>query len=413
MHLKHFCRSLQVGTFKAVREDWKNRLLEEYEAFDRFLLPTDELSTSYPRKGHWDCYRVVLHQDGTIVGIDDEDDDNRITLRKEEIILQKFDLKRFRREICSGFCLKAANGDIGDKDRQIPWGTWEPEKVKSFPVTLLIQGFCGNFRERIFERILRADGKGEILLTPTRFAWDDDLETLAYRSKILLVPLDEIVRLEDGRFLPMPVWKEYLNAFRKMMDMDIPSPSPIPEKISNEFRKQGNMWIVRYKGEGLYWDNWLGLRYIALLLAKPHQPIFAYELRRLLTGLNLPEQQENTSSDKSIDNDYIKSLADRYRVLQTELEKAQEENDRLVHSEIEKEMEQIITFLKKNTHKGVARKNGGSEYEKARISVFKTTGAAMKVLEKRLPSLHDHLRNSLEIGMVCNYRPKDNICWNL
>ncbi len=117
MQLKHFCRPLQWGILHHVLLQWRRCFRDEYDFMSRYLFPTDELATDYPGKDvPWDQgYRVVIHKNGTIVGIDDEDCYNRLTFTKADIIKYRFDLKMFRRETSDCLGLKPDTDEIDPK----------------------------------------------------------------------------------------------------------------------------------------------------------------------------------------------------------------------------------------------------------------------------------------------------------
>ena len=167
----------------------------------------------------------------------------RVELTKADILLRKFDLHRFRREMCQGFGLIPQSGEIDQLERTIPWGTLEPEKGMGFPVTLFL-GWCGRLlRDRLLEATLR-ETKGAMIMTANRRDWDVDVLNIARKHKLLLVPLDEIVQIEDGKLQPTPEWEEYLAAFYKMVEMDLPS--RLREKPpGNLFAKRGE-WVLRF-----------------------------------------------------------------------------------------------------------------------------------------------------------------------
>lgn len=409
MRLKKTCKILQSVETSYVLYYWRQMLGEEFESLSRFLLPTDRLACCYPRFDYWRDYRIVIHDDGRIVGINDEDYTDRLKLEKRDIVLYKFDLKRFRDEMCGGLGLKASREDLEKTRWTIPRATWEPERGTTFPITLLYAN--NDFKGQVYERLLTRNVPGEILVTPTRLAWNDEIEQLARQNKVLLVPLGEIVQMEDDRLVPAPEWNEYLNTFRTMLGLD--PVTGIQTDHANEFKLCGEMWSVRFAGKKLYGQNLLGFRYLNLLFAKPDQPIFAYDLRRLAGGADGQDGENSAKAEETVDRAGLKKIEERYRRLQADLEKAEAENDSLVRREVEAELDQIIEFLRKNKSKHGIRKTNGNEQEKARISISKAVSKAMKVFESRMPELHDHLERSLEIGVVCNYRPDRTVTWNL
>jgi len=411
MRLKNYCGQIQSAQLSHLMVLWKNELQEEYNFLLRFLYPTDELAVRYP-KDPWCDYRVVYYPDGRIAGIDDEDVFDRVKLTRADVLCHKFDLKEFRHEMCDGFGLIPSPVEIGNPYHGIPWGTWEPEKGAAFPVTLL--GGSLDFRGRVSERILRRKAPGEILIIPTRLCWTSDLDELARENKVLLVPLNEIVQMEDDKLQPTPEWDEYLTAFCKMIEMDLPSSlqgtSHIPPY---EFRKKGEVWIVRFEGEETYLKDSVGLQCIGQLLTKPRDPVFVMELRAILNGQKLDSIAQPSTREDVVDQETLTDLKRRYLELQSELEEAQRDGNEIIEAEIEQEMEKIIHYLGQvKAINGESRKVN-DDFEKARSATSKAFWRSVNQIRGDLPRLAAHLEKSCVVGMVCNYSPERKIDWVL
>ena len=64
---------------------------------------------------------------------------------------------------------------------------------------------------------------GEILITPTRRLWQQQLRDTACRQKMLLVPLTEVLVAGGDGFEATDSWEEYLRAFCQMVKATFPS----------------------------------------------------------------------------------------------------------------------------------------------------------------------------------------------
>ncbi|MCL2304656.1 MAG: hypothetical protein FWC43_04870, partial [Planctomycetaceae bacterium] len=177
---------------------WKSSLQGEFEPLRRYLRPVDGLARVYPGSHANETYRVVIHRDGSIVGVDDEDWDNRIQLTQSDIVVYEFDLDLFRRSLCDTLGFQMSGTPLPEMSPTVHVGTWEPEPSARFPVYLL-QVNSYNLRDKVFARIVEKKSFGEILLVPPRDKWDDTIYELAKESKVLLVPLDEAIWLKDGK----------------------------------------------------------------------------------------------------------------------------------------------------------------------------------------------------------------------
>ena len=425
MRLQHFCQPFQWGILFHVLLQWRRSFRDEYDFMSQFLLPTDELATDYPGKDvPWDTgYRIVIHKNGTIVGIDDEDCTNRLTLTKADIIQYRFDLKRFRRETCECLGLKPDSGDIKPLDRVIPWGVWEPEKGTAFPVTLLLHCFYDRFKETILERVLNRATTGEIILTPTRNHWKDGLDELARKNNLLFVPLDEILQLEDGKLLPTPEWDEYLTAFCKMVEMDLPSQLRSKPQ-GNLFAKRGE-WVFRFSGRDITLNgNLQGPAFIRRLMMTPNQEIHVEQLWKEVFGTgdgNFAQIESGaegewdsflSSGDDMLDDagksDYQK------RLLQLHWDRAEAEsvNDTAWLERIDAETGAISDQLLKTVDgKGRPRKVG-NERDRLRKRISNNITKAIGLIARTHSELADHLKKSVEMGEYMVYRPSEVSQWS-
>ena len=64
---------------------------------------------------------------------------------------------------------------------------------------------------------------GEILITPTRRLWQQQLRDTACRQKMLLVPLSEVLVAGSDGFQATDSWEKYLRAFCQMVKATFPT----------------------------------------------------------------------------------------------------------------------------------------------------------------------------------------------
>lgn len=420
MRLKKYCIPLQDRVLSHVHLYWQKQLQEEFDFLMRFLCPTDELAVTYPMTP-WSFYRVVIHPNGKIVGIDDDDYDNRLELTKQDIIVRKFDLKMLRREMCGNFGLNPSSEEIGKLIHGVPWGTWEPERGLAFPVTLLFAG-C-DFRSQVFERILKRKAAGEILITPTRLAWGDGIEEIAREHKVLFVPLDEIVQVEDGRLQPTPEWNEYLTAFCKMVEMDLPS-SLLQKPKKNLFAKRGE-WLIRFEGKEITLNGKLqGPAFIRQLMLTPNQELHVEQLWKdvLGTGKGIIAHAEEgaggewdsflSSGEETLDTAGKADYQKRLLQLNRDRAEAELENDSAWLERIDAETEAISTrLLKAVDGKGRSRKIG-DEKDKLRKRISRNITFFLEKIRLQHSELAGHLDKSLVQGEYMVYQPNEAIEWS-
>ena len=419
MRLKNFCIPLQSAILSHVVVHWKNRLQEEFDILSRFMYPTDELAVTYPQS-LWTYYRIVVYPDGKVIGVNDEDVTDRIHLTKADIIKHKFDLKMFRREMCETFGLKPSTDEIGKLIHGVSWGTWEPEKGIAFPVNMLFVG--SDFRGQVLGRVLRRKAAGEILITPTRLEWKDGLEEITRENKILLVPLNEILQMEDGKLMPTSEWDEYLTAFCKMVEMDLPSTlRKKPE--GNLFAKRGE-WTLRFSGKNVVLNGELqGPAFVKRLMMMPHQEVHVEQLwkevfgngQRKITKVEGGSGEWNSflsSGEEILDAAGKADYRNRLIQLNRDRAEAESENDTAWLERIDTETEAISSRLLKTVDgKGHSRKIG-DEKDKLRKRISRNITFFLEKIRQTHQELATHIEQNVVMGEYMVYRPSEPVEWS-
>jgi hypothetical protein len=424
MRIKKYCIPLASSVLSHVMIHWKNRLEEELELLSRFLYPTDELEDYYPQT-FWTTFRVVTRRNGKIIGIDREDSTNRIELTKADLIKYRFDLKQFRREMCENFGLRPSTEEIVKFSCTIPWGTWEPEKGVSFPITLMF--IRDDFRGRVLERALCRKAPGEIVLTATRIEWDDRIEELARMNKVLLISLDEIVQIENDQLLPTTEWEEYMRAFCKMVDMDLPSRF---QKKTHEYllTKRGS-WIFRFGNtETIVGGDLFGPAFVQFLLQHPNEEFHVEKLWFSVMGnMNIENSLhiEHAFADDGTDMphsvlggaDHVldatakREYEKRLRELAQERKNAEIEKDYATLDRIEKEFGWIQNQLVGEGLTKFQSKKLGDQNIRLRDRIRKGIELFIDQVTSNDSVGGQYLKNTIKKGMFFEYCPNQQIDW--
>ncbi|MBU6428876.1 MAG: hypothetical protein KGR26_07700, partial [Cyanobacteria bacterium REEB65] len=104
---------------------WAERLADDLEVARPFLLPESKLSETYPCPygGGEHCpRRVVRHGGDDIVAVCDNDeppDCDALYLKREDVVVQRFDTCAFARAVASLLALENASGKAIDGHRGI------------------------------------------------------------------------------------------------------------------------------------------------------------------------------------------------------------------------------------------------------------------------------------------------------
>ena len=415
MKLHRICQLIGCRDLSHVMLEWERILGEEFYPLSRFLLPTDEIAARYPgTDASFACdLHVKVMSDGKIIG-HVRGTRIRFELKMSDVLEHRFDLWNFRCETLECLGLTSQFGEISKWDHTIPWGTWEPERGTAFPVTHFIGGYPSrSFQERVVEVALRRKAAGEIIFTPERSEWSPDSCEIARRHNILLVPLDEVLQMEDDKFMPTPEWDEYLLAFCKMVEMDLPSSLQKNVAAPNEFRRKGQMWVVRFQDNEAYFKDSIGLRCIAQLLAKPNQPVFVSDLKMIVDGRNPDDLPAPSSNGEIADQEYVREVAKKYLKCESEYKNAQERGELWLAEEIQDEMTKLMNFLREAKGFGGRAKDSNDQLNSIRVAIYRAIDRSLETIKPELPDCFHHLERRICTGLVLNYLPENNVSWVL
>jgi hypothetical protein len=226
--------------------------------------------------------------------------------------------------------------------------------------------------------------------------------------------------MEDDKLLPMPEWDEYLTAFCKMVERDLPS-TLLQKPRNNLFAKRGE-WILRFsEKEILLSGNLMGLPLIRHLMQTPHEEIHVERLwnevfGRQGAGVQSEAEEEwdsaLASGEEVLDTQGMAAIKDRLLQLSRDRIEAETENDSAWLGQIDQETELITKELQKNFDgKGKVRKIG-DERDRLRKRISKNITKTVELIEGGHWGLAEHLRNSLQFGEFMAYRPTNSIQWS-
>jgi hypothetical protein len=219
-------------------------------------------------------------------------------------------------------------------------------------------------------------------------------------------------------------WLEHVNPFRRKEDFlrlkagleraglqldpdDELRPTAIPafDAAGSRpvFRKEGELWSLRFEGLALQLNDVKGFHDIAELLPQPHQPIHCLDL----AGRSL----DCASEDAVMDNRARRELSERAQVLQQEIDEAERFNDRGRLERARNELEQIAAALSQAFGLSGKPRRLGSAVERARSTVTWRIRSAIRKVGAAHPALGKHLENSIRTGTYCCYAPEREMRW--
>ena len=185
----------------------------------------------------------------------------------------------------------------------------------------------------------------------------------------------------------------------------------------NAFRRDGDVWTVRYAGRDLRLKDGKGPRYVATLLAAPERELHVLEFGAMaappaspgaLPGLSIgpPGGLLDDTADHRARREYRARLDD----LRAELEEAERFADIGRAERLRVELDQLVAQLARRfgarpAHRGPA--------ETARKAVTKVLRTQIGKLLDVHPALGRHLRDAVRMGTVCVYAPSTPVEWDV
>lgn len=183
------------------------------------------------------------------------------------------------------------------------------------------------------------------------------------------------------------------------------------------FRREGEFWTIDYEDTTLRLSDVKGLRYIAILLARPGDDVHSLELVQAADGL--PPRQAGPAAAAAaselgssaaaeaavLDAQAKEAYRQRLQELGADLQQARDWNDPERTALLEEEIDRLTDELARATGLGGRDRELPSSAERARVSVTKAIRAAVKTIERHHPALGSHLAASIRTGRFCAYGP--------
>jgi hypothetical protein len=246
----------------------------------------------------------------------------------------------------------------------------------------------------------------------TRLTWDDPRRVSKGRSrlgnKVLKDPCEHVAEVAIAFDRCRTVFGEAEHLF------------VTPE---NEFRRDGETWVLKYGDESARVKPSKGLAYIKELIEHPRKHIDATELIQRIGGVadtcgavfredGLWETIGGASSprDRRTAEAYRQGLAEA----KTEAENAEERGDAVEAKKAWQRFEDIKKALNREYNDKGRERDSSDPREKARKAVGNAIDRAKRKLECEIPLLGEHIRRSVKSsGAGFVYNPEHQVTWDL
>ncbi|MFO7761687.1 MAG: hypothetical protein R6V20_08770 [Desulfobia sp.] len=223
-------------------------------------------------------------------------------------------------------------------------------------------------------------------------------------------PLDSSSGVESGEDNDLRTEKIYQNGKDPVSSGDISE--------ENIFRKEGQVWKIKYNGLTKLLTHSKGLFYISYLLGSPFQHFHVTELVKAAEGSD--REILSTSSGEISDKETIQNYRYRLSEIQSELaeiEREEEEGntisieDQLRRNELLEEKSALRKQLKEAVGFGYQLKKNPNEISKQANAVSMAIGRSLNVIKDEHPTLWQHLYNIIDRGEYLSYTPETNTSW--
>lgn len=198
---------------------------------------------------------------------------------------------------------------------------------------------------------------------------------------------------------------------RRETTVRAPAPAVRP-RLAPAFRRDGDVWELAYDDLVVRMPDAKGLRDLHTLLGAPGTDIPAVRL------LN-PEGGREAVAARSFGGDPVldDEAKSRYRRhlarLDEEIDRAASLGDDTRAAALDREREALLAELRAAAGLAGRDRRLGDEAERARKTVTARIRDTLRKLGERHPSLASHLRESINTGSSCRYRPESPVRWRL
>jgi hypothetical protein len=385
--------------------NWAYLLGEAFSSVKPMLYPGETLATEYPNPNNIEGPQLlVVHYPNGTIGAITKDIEFRMPLVEKDILHYHLNMSRFCKMVTELLGIERAVTNIGQSDRTIFLGHVETFPGEKHPVYLVSWRDFSQFKCDVSKLLL--DLKTPFVLLSCIPRWPNEFLPHFHEHQVAHISLAEALEFRDNRFQATDVWHQTMEAFRKTLKPDNMVPAP-----PFEFRKKGDMWVIRFAGEDMYLKDSVGLRCIGQLLAKPNDPVFVSDLKMIIDGQNPQNIPAPTSSGEVADKQYLKDVARNYLTLQAEYEEADANGEVALANELQDQMEKLMTFLQEAKGFGGHVKEANEQLNSIRISIYRAICRTLESIKVELPACFVHLQPRISTGMVLNYVPDKNIVW--
>ncbi|HET7243432.1 MAG TPA: ATPase, partial [Streptosporangiaceae bacterium] len=176
-------------------------------------------------------------------------------------------------------------------------------------------------------------------------------------------------------------------------------------------QRSGPVWLVEWRGRRSTVPDCKGIRDLAVLLARPGQPVPALELAEAAGGP--PAAAAGGSLGPVLDATARRAYQQRLADLEDELAEAEENADLGRLERLRAERSMLAAELAGALGLGGRARFAGDPAERARKAVTMRIRAAISIVAAQDDVLARHLRNAIRTGRLSSYQPEETVSWRI
>ncbi|HEX6933673.1 MAG TPA: hypothetical protein VF162_16115, partial [Streptosporangiaceae bacterium] len=202
-------------------------------------------------------------------------------------------------------------------------------------------------------------------------------------------------------------------ALRARLDaLAVPQPQAAASRPADGvglLRRSGQVWLAEWHGRRSIVPDSKGIRDLAVLLARPGEPVPALELVEAAGGP--PAAAAGGSLGPVLDATARRAYQQRLADLEEELTEAEANADTGHVDRLRTERSMLAAELAAALGLGGRARFAGDPAERARKAVTMRIRAAISTIAAQDDTLARHLRNTIRTGRLCSYQPEESVSW--
>ncbi|WP_029900170.1 ATP-binding protein [Nocardia brasiliensis] len=181
----------------------------------------------------------------------------------------------------------------------------------------------------------------------------------------------------------------------------------------NEFRRDGDVWTLRFAERTVHLPDAKGLRDLHVLLGHRDSDIPSLELFGTTDPGAVVQAAKSFGADPVLDDQAKAAYHRRLTTLDAEIDRAVTlgRDDRA--AELDRERAALLDELRRTAGLAGRTRHLGDDAERARKTVSARVRDTLRRIDRIHPELAEHLRATVSLGLVCRYQPQRDISWRL